>query len=466
MFKAVFSRQFKDYAEAQIASSGVPVVVTLPAAAAAAASADELPSCTFKLAYWAAAALLYTTFAQLPDIAKQLSNVYSKAQLDSIGTRLAAGDHAAHSNYAVLRACAALRQRDVQLPSQVALLAYISQSRLAFEQYANWLGKTAPRPETAAAEVHGHSYSLGAGGAVELEYLVFQKRPLWRAGVAPELGSRAYFAEQYGELSDAAAVEPLFEPTYPVIAAAFERGCGGEPATSVPMQLVVADGTALFESDVQALRTFSGRYIGAADNGVRLATVCRVTVAQHTQFRLFGRPKVESQTVLAAATDGGEWAMPEAEEEEDAMDAGDDGGDPEAEAFKRFLGQFLLNPSEAAVVATVAARGQTVASLFETLRPGRQAGTAAEFDRARAVVVTLCEVVVTGAIQLARALAAQEEHEQAMAAAEAAANEAVAAADEEQEAEDEVGSAADEAADEQDAQVVGWAAGGRLRRRE
>ena len=81
MFKAVFSRQFKDYAEAQIASSGVPVVVTLPAAAAAAASADELPSCTFKLAYWAAAALLYTTFAQLPDIAKQLSNVYSKAQL-------------------------------------------------------------------------------------------------------------------------------------------------------------------------------------------------------------------------------------------------------------------------------------------------------------------------------------------------------------------------------------------------
>ena len=194
--------------------------------------------------------------------------------------------------------------------------------------------------------------------------------------------------------------------------------------------------------------------------------MCRVTVAQHTQFRLFGRPKVESQTVLAAATDGGEWAMPEAEEEEDAMDAGDDGGDPEAEAFKRFLGQFLLNPSEAAVVATVAARGQTVASLFETLRPGRQAGTAAEFDRARAVVVTLCEVVVTGAIQHARALAAQEEHEQAMAAAEAAANEAVAAADEEQEAEDEVGSAADEAADEQDAQVVGWAAGGRLRRRE
>ena len=80
----------------------------------------------------------------------------------------------------------------------------------------------------------------------------------------------------------------------------------------------------------------------------------------------------------------------------------------------RFLGQFLLNPSEAAVVATVAARGQTVASLFETLRPGRQAGTAAEFDRARAVVVTLCEVVVTGAIQHARALAAQEEHEQAM----------------------------------------------------
>ena len=93
---------------------------------------------------------------------------------------------------AVLRACAALRQRDVQLPSQVALLAYISQSRLAFEQYANWLGKTAPRPETAAAEVHGHSYSLGAGGAVELEYLVFQKRPLWRAAAELPAPSESY----------------------------------------------------------------------------------------------------------------------------------------------------------------------------------------------------------------------------------------------------------------------------------
>jgi hypothetical protein len=192
------------------------------------------------------------------------------------------------------------------------------------------------------------------------------------------------------------------------------------------MELVVAHGTALFASDVEALRGFTGRYDGHAENGVQLASIVRLTVAQHTQYRLFGRPKVESQTVEQAATDGGDWSADGPDDAPDDDEAGAD-GDVEVVAFRQFLGSLVHEPRSVAVEATVAARAQTLLTLFATLRAGRTPATADAFDTARDVAIMVCEATVAGGRRHAAVVAAEEEERQ-QAAMVAAAEEAAAAA--------------------------------------
>jgi hypothetical protein len=217
-------------------------------------------------------------------------------------------------------------------------------------------------------------------------------------------------------------------------------------------------------SDVDALRSFSGRYSGDAENGVKLASIVRLTVAQHTQYRLFGRPKVESQTVEQAATDGGDWYEdgPPADEEVGAMDQDDE--DASAQAFRRYLGSLVREPDAEATAITVEDRAETLGELFETLKAGRSPVTADAFDKARGVGFMVCETVVAGASRHAEAAAAEEEARQAVAAAEAEAEaeaeaaaeaEAMAAAAATQTAEAAVRDAAE--ANEEDRAVSRWA---------
>jgi len=187
-----------------------------------------------------------------------------------------------YDNYTVLRTCAALVDLEVQLPPPAALLAFLSQALLAFEQWTDWLGRARPRPATAAAEVLYHSYRVTPTGGVALEYATLTKRPGWREGVAPKPGSPDFHMEQYGaQLYKAKAVAPLFGlPADDITAAGGHDGHGMEPLVTVPAALAVAAGTVLYGSDMRALRNFSGRYANKEEYGASLADIVVNTIQQ------------------------------------------------------------------------------------------------------------------------------------------------------------------------------------------
>ena len=107
---------------------------------------EEVPFLSIRLEYWAAAALLYAVFSELPEITRQLSKVYSESQLQDMSTRLSSE----YDNYTGLRAGCDGSLRQVRLPTVPALMAFISQALLAFGQWCSWLGQRDPRPSTAA----------------------------------------------------------------------------------------------------------------------------------------------------------------------------------------------------------------------------------------------------------------------------------------------------------------------------
>ena len=271
IFDAYFSKRFCDFA----AAHGGQLIAIGPAVATGPTLPEEVPFLSIRLEYWAAAALLYAVFSELPEITRQLSKVYSESQLQDMSTRLSPE----YDNYTVLRAGCDVSLRQVRLPTVPALMAFISQALLAFGQWCSWLGRRDPRPSTAAAEVHGHSYSVRSNG-VKLLYLVELTRPSSGARAAATPGTDAFFREQFGVIIGAPALDPLFDEPKKAIKLAFDRGRGGEPVIEVPMELAVAKGTALSVGDTKALREFTGRYDDCGSNGVVVKSIVRHTVAQ------------------------------------------------------------------------------------------------------------------------------------------------------------------------------------------
>ena len=382
MFAMASSPKFKKY----VAAAGLGGLVTIepPADAAAraviAGAADEMPSCSFKLEPWAALALLYAVFAELPEIRRQLEMVYTAPKLADMTQRLATGPGAeAFDNYTVLRAAAVAGGGSVALPTPPALLAFLSQALVAFGQYTNWLGARMPRPATAAAEVLNSSYVVQPGGGVDLQYSVLTMRPPFREG--PPLGDRGtpeFFAEQYSAALVDLSVEPLFRPFGAALARAFDGGNGAEPSTHVPMGLVVVPGTILSVRDVADLRSFVGRYAGKGGEGKVLREVVLHSFAQHTRFKAAGAPKIESiarpVTVEAVCTNGGLWLVDADEEEVGAAAAAlpAAGAAGEEAAFGKYLAELL--PQGEDVTAITARRGETMVDLLGALADGPVAG--------------------------------------------------------------------------------------------
>ena len=175
-----------------------------------------------------------------------------------------------------------------------------------------------------------------------------------------------------------------------------------EPNTTVPTTLAVANGTVLYVADVQALRTFAGRYEQCKTNGVVLISIARHTIAQHTVCKLKGGPKVESQTLEQVVTNRGEWSG----DESDSSRAGAAGGaaaaaGDDASAVFEAYAQAALGAT-CNVDALVAAHETKLKDLFVDLRagPGQDdSNPLPAFIAARDALTSALTIVVTTAVQ-------------------------------------------------------------------
>ena len=152
LFAAFFGRKFQKFMH------GRPLVGIRPPPSFEIAADGEFPTCTFTMEHRATTALLFTVFSQLPSVRRQLSLRFARDVLSSLDARWVDD----LDNYTAMRACCAVSGSDMQLPAWPALLAYLAQSRLTFDQHANWLSRDSPRPDTVAEEVRGYSYSVDA----------------------------------------------------------------------------------------------------------------------------------------------------------------------------------------------------------------------------------------------------------------------------------------------------------------
>ena len=114
---------------------------------------------------------------------------------------------------------------------------------------------------------------------------------------------------------------------------------------------------------------------------------------QHTRYKLIGYPKVDSQTIMAVTTNGGDWSN-------DAV--GDEGGgdeeeeEDEQEAYRHYLiGAPRTNLSSGSVGAMVDKRAEKLGPMLDTLEEG--SGHAA-FAATRDLLVDAVLVVVMVAV--------------------------------------------------------------------
>lgn len=333
----------------------------------------------YKMGYAAAAGLLFLVLSQLPSIKRQLTVRFTPSQIAKImHTRLINE----HDNHTVLRVCGVVSIKAQQLPTQVTLLAYISQACLAFEQCSNWLYRPAPLPAMVAKEVEGASFTANADGQVWPAFRVLLADEVtWRPEPpAPVVaGSPSYLQRQFGDIVRADEIEPLFAKPLKVLQEAFQHGNGMEPALRVPAQLGYANGTILARAQLGDFCAQTGAFESCAEDPMTFLAVVLATIAQHGCFNKpgHGSPLITTVSIEKLATN--------AKSRSDAWCR-------DGEDFASFLERIDTGHGEVALLATEAA--VKVGTLVDAVNAG---DSNPQFARAKKLLMAVMCAVVSAA---------------------------------------------------------------------